>query len=139
MVLVVLIDYKMPFSVFATGHADRCTGHNQQSLSGRPTQAPATILAMGLYRHPLPHRCQVLQVNLGGGNAGRQGVVQTADDPAPGVDNDRVPVALPLLIVPPCLRRRYYIALRLNSARPEQELPMRFACMPSHSALPQHT
>ncbi len=98
-----------------------------------PPQACAALLSVRPDGHARAHRRQVWHINLRDRDAGRRRVIQRADDPAPGVDDERVPVALPLCVVPPRLRGRDDVALRLHCARAQQQLPMRLPCKDSQT------
>lgn len=74
-----------------------------------------------------PDGPEVVQVDRRDCNACRQRVRLLANDAAPRVHNERMAVALTLVVVRARLRSRDHVALALDGACPQQQLPVRLA------------
>lgn len=89
-----------------------------------PTQALPPLFSVLLDGHALSDGGHVLEVNLCNSDACCEGIIQLCNDLSPGVYDQRVAVALPLLVVLPCLCCSNHIALRLHGSCSQQQLPV---------------
>lgn len=80
------------------------------------------------HRHAAADLLQQAQVDIRDGDAGCKRVLQPPHHLAPGVDDQAVPVALPLGIVLASLRRGDHVGLGLYRPRPQQNFPVRPPC-----------